>query len=50
MGKIIIAIAILLVYCGLPKEAQLLILIANFFIPDPIPCIDEIIQIAMLLK
>ena len=50
MGKIIIVIAILLVYAGLPKPAQLLLLIANFFVPDPIPCIDEIIQIALLFK
>lgn len=38
------------IYFALPFWLQLIISITNFFIPDPIPIIDEILMIVGMLK
>lgn len=38
------------IYFALPFWLQLIISIANFFIPDPIPIIDEVLMIVGMLK
>lgn len=47
---IVLGLVFLFVYCGLPKGAQLVLCLANIFIPDPIPYVDEVIMIAILLQ
>ena len=46
----IIYIVVLIVYWFCPKYLQIIIMLANLFIPDSIPMIDEIIMVAGLLK
>ncbi|WP_317854409.1 hypothetical protein [Chakrabartyella piscis] len=41
---------VLLVYWFCPKYMQVVMLIANLFIPDSVPVIDEVIMVAGLLK
>lgn len=41
---------VLLVYWFCPKYLQAVILIANIFLPDAVPVIDEVIMVAGLLK
>lgn len=42
--------AVLIVYFLCPKYLRLLIFVANIFIPDSLPIIDELIMLAGLLK
>jgi hypothetical protein len=44
MILIILAIFILLIYFASPLIGKIVLLIANQFIPDPIPFVDEIIM------
>lgn len=46
----IIILVIILVYMFLPCPIQLIFSIINFFIPDPIPYLDEIIMWGGLLS
>lgn len=34
----------------LPQYVRIILLIANIIIPDPLPYVDEIIMIAIILK
>lgn len=43
-------IVLFLVYFKCPKYLQLVILVANFFIPDIIPYLDEVIMVLGLLS
>lgn len=47
---IVLIIVFLVVYIASPKWVQLVLCIANFFIPDPIPYVDEVVMVALLLK
>ena len=47
---IVLIIVFLVAYIGSPKWVQLVLFIANCFIPDPIPFVDEIVMVALLLK
>jgi hypothetical protein len=47
---IVLIILFLVVYIGLPKWVQLVLFIANCFIPGPIPFVDEVVMVALLLK
>ena len=48
---VIIVFGILvLIYISLPLPLQLIIFIANLFMPDPIPILDEVIMIVSILK
>lgn len=47
---IVIYIIALVVYWYCPKYIKLVSFIANLFIPDPIPYLDEIVMVAGLLK
>ena len=47
---IILIIVFVLVFMGLPIWAKCLVMIANMFIPDPIPFVDEIFMIASTLS
>lgn len=49
MVVVVLFIVFILAYAGLPKAAKLVVLIANFFIVDPIPYVDEVIMVALLL-
>lgn len=49
MVLIILFIVGLLVFLGLPAWAKLVVTIANLFIPDPLPFVDEVIMIAITL-
>lgn len=43
-----LAIAIIVWFC--PTKAQVILLLANVFIPDSVPYVDEIIQVVGLIK
>lgn len=43
-------IVVLIGYFCCPKYLQLIIMIINFFLPDPLPFIDEVIMVAGFLK
>ena len=45
----IYAIALLII-AGLPSWLQLILLLLNVFNPDPIPYIDELVQLGLFLK
>lgn len=47
---IIIYIIVFAVYFVSPLPVRLLILLINFFVPDPIPVIDEVIMIAGIIS
>ena len=47
---IILALVFIFTYIGLPKWVQIILLIADIFIPDPLPYVDEIIMLAIILK
>lgn len=38
------------IYADQPKYVQVILFIANMFLPDPIPYVDEIIMLAITLK
>ena len=40
---------LLLVYWNCPKYLKVAAFVINFFVPDPIPYIDEVVMIAGLL-
>lgn len=40
----------LFIFLGMSKCAQVLFFIANLFIPDPLPFIDEVIMLAIILR
>lgn len=42
-------IVLLIVYWCCPKYLKLVATLINFFMPDPIPCVDEIVMVAGLL-
>ncbi len=46
----LIYIIVLIVYFLCPKYLKLLIFVANIFIPDSIPIIDEVIMAAGLIN
>lgn len=43
-------VIILIVYLFCPKYLQLVMLVVNLFIPDPLPFLDEALMVAGLLK
>jgi hypothetical protein len=47
---IILAFIFIAAYAGAPKWIQFILCLANIFIPDPIPFVDEVIMLAILLK
>lgn len=47
---VILAVIFLLVFCGLPDGVKIVLTIANIFIPDPIPYVDEVIMIAVCAR
>lgn len=47
---IVLALIFMFVYLGLPKWAQVVLLVANIFIPDPIPFVDEVVMAAITCK
>jgi hypothetical protein len=47
---IVLILVFLCAYAGMPKGIQLILCLANIFIPDPIPFVDEVIMIAILLS
>lgn len=47
---IILMIVFLLTYMGMPLKVRIFLFVANLFIPDPIPYVDEIIMFALLFK
>ena len=49
MEMLWICVVAVIVYLFCPKHLKLVILIANIFIPDSIPVIDEVIMVAGLL-
>ncbi len=40
----------LALYLVCPFPAQLIIFLINLFVPDPVPCIDEIVMVIGLIK
>lgn len=46
----LVYIIVLGVYWFCPKYIQLIILVANLFLPDAIPVVDEAVMVAGLLK
>lgn len=46
---LVVYIIVLAVYFSCPKYLRLVMLIANFFVPDAVPIIDEAIMVAGLL-
>lgn len=38
------------IYADQPKYVQVILFIANMFLPDPIPYVDEIIMLAVMFK
>ena len=49
MMVIIVYVILLLVYWNCPKYLKVAAFVINFFVPDPIPYIDEVVMIAGLL-
>lgn len=47
---LILLILFLLAYCGKKYAVALVVLIINLFIPDEIPFVDEVIEIALLSR
>lgn len=47
---IIIYIVALCIYMALPFPFQLILLIINFLVPDPIPVLDEVIMYASVIN
>lgn len=47
---ILVYIIVLSIYMKAPLLGKLLVLIINFFVPDPIPYIDEILMFFGLLR
>lgn len=47
---LIISIILLFVAIASPLKVQVLLFILNLIIPDPIPFIDEIIQVAFIIR
>lgn len=47
---LLIYAVVLFIYWFCPKYIQAIMLIANIFLPDFVPVIDEIIMVAGLLK
>ena len=43
-------IVLLITYFCFPAHLKLVIMIINFFLPDPLPFVDEVIMVAGLLK
>ena len=50
MILIILYVILLCVYFACPLPVRLLILAVNFFIPDPIPIVDEVLMIAGIIS
>ena len=49
MMVFIVYVILLLVYWNCPKYLKATAFVINFFVPDPIPYIDEVIMVAGLL-
>ena len=47
---IILFLIFILVYAGLDKWVQVVVFIANTVLPDPVPFVDEIIMLAIMVK
>lgn len=47
---IVLIIIFIVVYIASPTWVKLILFIANLFIPDPIPYVDEVIMLALLVK
>ena len=50
MGYVIVFFIALFTYMGMPKHVKLMFMLANFFVPDPLPFVDETIMVALFLK
>ena len=48
MGLIVVYLIIIIVYFCCPIYLKLVICAANIFLPDPIPCVDELLMICGL--
>ena len=49
MGIIIAYIIVLLVYMICPAYVKVAVMVVNVFLPDPLPCVDEVLMVAGLL-
>lgn len=47
---VILFIIVMIVYLILPAPLQIIICIANFFLPDTIPVIDEVVMTVGVIK
>ena len=50
MHWIIIFVAAYVIYCALPFWAEVILIIINMSIPDPIPFLDEILMVLPAIK
>lgn len=47
---LVLGLIFLAAYAGAPKWIQVILAVANLFIPDPIPLVDEVVMVAIMLK